>query len=215
MAVSRISGEDSWSLSLADYLDSMDYYYYEGDFASICYYRDGHDFYDLPEFGLYLEAAEAWECKETAVHWWKAYGRLGETAYRDYAEHYQGRLEELAAESAYPENSTYLESFLGEAEGSSPTPVAVRAVLPSCRMPEGIRCRMVSLPWTLMVWPALLPPWKRTISPLCALSMSTIFPLPSSPHWAPIMTVFAIYPPALPAWRGPRLKFCRPHAKTP
>ena len=116
VAVSRISGEDSWSLSLADYLDNMDYYYYEGDFASICYYRDGHDFYDLPEFGLYLEAAEAWECKETAVHWWKAYGRLGEAAYRDYAEHYQGRLEELAAESAYPENSTYLESFLGEAE---------------------------------------------------------------------------------------------------
>src|SRR6187549_2760077 len=37
-----------------------------------------------------------------------------------------------------------------------------------------------------MVWPALLPPWKRTTISARFDSQSMILPLPSSPHWAPI-----------------------------
>src|SRR3954447_15210525 len=39
-----------------------------------------------------------------------------------------------------------------------------------------------------IVWPALLPPWKRITRSACSASRSTTFPLPSSPHWAPTMT---------------------------
>src|SRR5690606_26267137 len=49
------------------------------------------------------------------------------------------------------------------------------------------------------VWPALCPPWKRATMSACSQSQSTILPLPSSPHWAPTTTTFAIYvqPPAV------------------
>src|SRR3954447_3064508 len=40
-----------------------------------------------------------------------------------------------------------------------------------------------------MVWPALLPPWKRTTTSAFSASRSVILPLPSSPHWAPTMTI--------------------------
>src|SRR5918999_2063953 len=39
-----------------------------------------------------------------------------------------------------------------------------------------------------IVWPALLPPWKRITRSARSASRSTIFPFPSSPHWAPTMT---------------------------
>src|SRR6185369_13265165 len=42
------------------------------------------------------------------------------------------------------------------------------------------------------VWPALWPPWKRTTTSARSESQSTILPLPSSPHWAPITATFAI-----------------------
>src|SRR5690606_5144703 len=42
------------------------------------------------------------------------------------------------------------------------------------------------------VWPALCPPWKRTTMSARSDSQSTILPLPSSPHWAPTTTTFAI-----------------------
>src|SRR6185436_3194415 len=42
------------------------------------------------------------------------------------------------------------------------------------------------------VCPALWPPWKRTTTSARALSQSTILPLPSSPHWAPMTATFAI-----------------------
>src|SRR5271169_1256578 len=42
------------------------------------------------------------------------------------------------------------------------------------------------------VWPALWPPWKRTTISACSDSQSTILPLPSSPHWDPTTTTFAI-----------------------
>src|SRR3546814_12243874 len=42
------------------------------------------------------------------------------------------------------------------------------------------------------VWPALCPPWKRTTTSARSASQSTIFPFPSSPHWAPITVTLAI-----------------------
>src|SRR5919201_819084 len=52
-------------------------------------------------------------------------------------------------------------------------------------MPLGIRWNLnVSSPRTI-VWPALLPPWKRMTTSACSASRSVTFPLPSSPHWAP------------------------------
>src|SRR5262249_39732622 len=35
-------------------------------------------------------------------------------------------------------------------------------------------------------------PWKRTTMSACSESQSTIFPLPSSPHWEPTTATFAI-----------------------
>src|SRR6266513_1617482 len=43
-----------------------------------------------------------------------------------------------------------------------------------------------------MVWPALLPPWLRTITSALHVSTSMILPFPSSPHCAPTKIVFAI-----------------------
>src|ERR1700704_1229956 len=70
-------------------------------------------------------------------------------------------------------------------------------------MPEGIRCSFhSSLPRTI-VWPALFPPWKRTTASPSSASRSVIFPFPSSPHWAPTMTIPGIAPWSLgPAHRG-------------
>src|SRR3954465_465607 len=48
-----------------------------------------------------------------------------------------------------------------------------------------------------MVWPALLPPWKRTITSAFSARRSVILPLPSSPHWAPTMTIDGISDPSL------------------
>src|SRR5205085_1414657 len=45
------------------------------------------------------------------------------------------------------------------------------------------------------VWPALCPPWKRTTMSACSDSQSTILPLPSSPHWEPTTTTFAMAHP--------------------
>src|ERR1700756_4450175 len=42
------------------------------------------------------------------------------------------------------------------------------------------------------VWPALCPPWKRTTMSACSDNQSTILPLPSSPHWEPTTTTFAM-----------------------
>src|SRR5687768_18051448 len=41
----------------------------------------------------------------------------------------------------------------------------------------------------MIVWPALLPPWKRTTTSAFSAIRSTTLPLPSSPHWAPTMTI--------------------------
>src|SRR3989442_10908298 len=51
---------------------------------------------------------------------------------------------------------------------------------------------MVFSPFTTSVWPALLPPWKRTTTSAPAARRSTTFPFPSSPHCVPMMTVAGI-----------------------
>src|SRR6476469_5123478 len=56
-------------------------------------------------------------------------------------------------------------------------------------MPDGMRWNLNVSPPRTIVWPALLPPWKRTTASACSASRSVIFPLPSSPHWAPTMTM--------------------------
>ncbi len=61
----------------------------------------------------------------------------------------------------------------------------------------GLACRPPS------VWPALWPPWKRTTMSARLASQSTTFPLPSSPHWAPITATFAMH--QVPEVRGTAL----------
>src|SRR3954451_18007676 len=72
--------------------------------------------------------------------------------------------------------------------GSTTTPLPIAHTLPGYRIPDGIRWNLkVSLPRTI-VWPALLPPWKRMTRSACSARRSVTFPLPSSPHWAPTTT---------------------------
>ena len=59
---------------------------------------------------------------------------------------------------------------------------------PGRARPPAPRAAPSCSPSTTSVWPALLPPWKRTTSCACGASQSTILPLPSSPHWAPTAT---------------------------
>ena len=46
--------------------------------------------------------------------------------------------------------------------GSTTTPLPITQVLPGCRIPDGIRWNLNVSPSRTIVWPALLPPWKRT-----------------------------------------------------
>src|SRR4051794_5410516 len=52
-----------------------------------------------------------------------------------------------------------------------------------------MRWNFHSSPSRTMVCPALLPPWKRITRSACSASRSVILPLPSSPHWAPTITM--------------------------
>src|SRR5262245_51659906 len=71
-----------------------------------------------------------------------------------------------------------------------PCPITHR--MPGWRMPAGIRWRTKrSLP-TRIVWPALWPPLKRATTCTLSVSRSTTLPFPSSPHWAPAMTMFGM-----------------------
>src|SRR5690606_2768042 len=72
--------------------------------------------------------------------------------------------------------------------GSTTTPGPIRFTVPGCSTPDGTTCSTVCSPSTTSVWPALLPPWKRTTRSARGDSQSTILPLPSSPHWAPTAT---------------------------
>ncbi len=77
---------------------------------------------------------------------------------------------------------------LSRTRGSTTTPLPITQVFSEWRIPEGIRWNLNSSPSRTIVWPALLPPWKRTIVVARSASRSVILPLPSSPHWAPTMT---------------------------
>src|SRR6185436_1083527 len=72
--------------------------------------------------------------------------------------------------------------------GSRTTPLPITQVFSECRIPEGIRWNLNSSPSRTIVWPALLPPWKRTIASARSARRSVTLPLPSSPHWAPTIT---------------------------
>src|SRR5580704_9427987 len=87
--------------------------------------------------------------------------------------------------------------------------------LPGRTTPEGNSDSLYVVPLITSVWPALWPPWKRTTMSACSESQSTILPLPSSPHWEPTTTTFAINIPAPPParLRAPRPR--RPNRETP
>src|SRR2546430_9614514 len=86
--------------------------------------------------------------------------------------------------------------------GSTTTPQPITQRQPLCRIPEGIVCRTYFSRPTTTVWPALLPPWKRTTTFTCGVMTSTTFPLPSSPHCAPTTTMLGM---ALPFRLGEML----------
>src|SRR5215467_12370168 len=76
--------------------------------------------------------------------------------------------------------------------GSTTTPQPITQRHPGCRMPDGIECRTYFSRPTTTVWPALLPPAKRATTFTCGASMSTTFPLPSSPHCVPTTTMLGM-----------------------
>src|SRR5215467_4616561 len=76
--------------------------------------------------------------------------------------------------------------------GSMTTPQPTTQRQPGCRMPDGIECRTYFSRPTTTVWPALLPPAKRATTFTCGASMSTILPLPSSPHCVPTTTMLGM-----------------------
>src|SRR5665648_1290531 len=65
-----------------------------------------------------------------------------------------------------------------------------------------MRWSLNSSPSRTIVWPALLPPWKRATTSAFSASRSVILPLPSSPHWAPTTTVPGTLPSVQDASRG-------------
>ena len=73
------------------------------------------------------------------------------------------------------------------ASSDSTTPLPMRHCTFLCRIPEGMSDSTVFLPPMTSVWPALWPPWKRATAAARSVSRSTTLPLPSSPHWVPMM----------------------------
>ena len=64
-----------------------------------------------------------------------------------------------------------------------------RSACPGRGSPRGSGAASTPRSPRTIVWPALLPPWKRTTASPCSASRSVILPLPSSPHWAPTITI--------------------------
>src|SRR5436190_8253609 len=79
--------------------------------------------------------------------------------------------------------------------GSTTTPQPITHRQPLCRMPEGMVCSTYFSRPTTTVWPALLPPWKRTTTSTCGVMTSTTLPLPSSPHCVPTTTMLGMAVP--------------------
>ena len=63
------------------------------------------------------------------------------------------------------------------------------------KTPEGVKDNAILSSPTTIVWPALLPPWKRTTKSADEAKKSVTLPLPSSPHWAPRTTVVDKFSP--------------------
>src|SRR4051794_1047232 len=78
------------------------------------------------------------------------------------------------------------------AQGSTTTPLPMIDSLPGRTTPDGNKLSRYSILPTTSVCPALWPPWKRTTTSARCDSQSTIFPFPSSPHWAPTTATLAI-----------------------
>src|SRR6266850_1153685 len=79
--------------------------------------------------------------------------------------------------------------------GSMTTPQPMTQRRPLWRMPDGIVCSTHFSRPTTTVWPALLPPWKRTTTFTCGVMTSTTLPLPSSPHCVPTTTMLGMTVP--------------------
>src|SRR5262249_7902509 len=93
--------------------------------------------------------------------------------------------------------------------GSMTTPQPMTQRRPLCRIPDGIVCSTYFSRPTTTVWPALLPPEKRTTTLTWGVVTSTTLPLPSSPHCAPITTIVVDMP--LPSHAFERLRRIREH----
>src|SRR3990170_1545800 len=80
------------------------------------------------------------------------------------------------------------------AHGSSTTPLPITDGVPRT-IPDGRSDSLYVWSPTTSVCPALWPPWKRTTMSARLASQSTILPLPSSPHCAPMtVTLPKIFP---------------------
>src|SRR6267154_1969870 len=82
--------------------------------------------------------------------------------------------------------SMWLSASSASSDNTTPLPMKQRTC--ARRIPEGMSDRMVLRPSMTSVWPALCPPWKRATAAARSVSRSTTLPLPSSPHWVPMMT---------------------------
>src|SRR5271168_2931347 len=83
------------------------------------------------------------------------------------------------------------------ASGLTTRPLPMTQALPGWSAPAGTSRSTNFLPPTTSVCAALLPPPKRTTTSASAASISTILPLPSSPHCVPTTaTVFMSFPRA-------------------
>ncbi len=69
------------------------------------------------------------------------------------------------------------------------TPLPITGVTFGDRMPLGSRCRAYFSSSITTVWPALLPPLNFTTWSTRLPSRSVALPLPSSPHWAPMIAI--------------------------
>src|SRR3989442_4471057 len=76
--------------------------------------------------------------------------------------------------------------------GSTTTPQPMTQRQPGWRIPDGIVCRTYFSRPATTVWPALLPPANRATTFTWGARMSTIFPLPSSPHCMPTTTMLGM-----------------------
>src|SRR5437867_2732893 len=76
--------------------------------------------------------------------------------------------------------------------GSTTTPQPMTQRQPGWRIPDGIVCRTYFSRPATTVWPALLPPANRATTFTWGARMSTIFPLPSSPHCVPTTTMLGM-----------------------